>query len=96
MSIFEELGYSYGQLGLAGMHVYESQAATSLPDGKPYTDDMKAMVEHLSRVGEVRRRPAAFKTPNGSLVMHPILYESLKRGLASQIERQTRKVFFGD
>lgn len=76
-----------------GARIRESSAAATLPAAKPHTDDMRAMVEHLDRLGMIERRPAVFRFGN-EIVIHPDLLEKLRARLARDAAEKARALFF--
>ncbi len=79
----------------AGVRLTESRAATTLPSGKPTTDDMIEMIEHFARLGLIHRKPAAFSLPNGDLVIHPDLAKKLRERIAADMGRMAEQAFYG-
>lgn len=67
---------------LFGMRIQQSPHATGEPQGKPQTDDMRAMVDHFRTLGLIRRVPAAYKMGD-IIVMHPVLYQKLRSQLTA-------------
>ncbi len=61
-----------------GITLVQSEHATAEIDKTPHTDDMREMVEELRRLGQTKRVPAAFRTPQG-FVMHPTLFQKLRQ-----------------
>ena len=80
----------------AGMRMIESEHATSSPPGKPYTDDMRDMIEHMADLGLIQRVPAAFVMHDGKTMMiHPAMAAKLRarlREISRQIENSIFKV----
>ncbi len=72
------MSYSYqAHRPVWGVHYTESVHATAEPSKKPYTDDMRAMVEDLRERGMIQRLPAIFQTPQG-LIIHPVMLAKLR------------------
>lgn len=68
-----------------GVRIFVSEHATALPTAQPRTLDMREMVEHMHRLGLVRRLPACFQTSQG-MVVHPEILTKLRRRMAANID----------
>lgn len=78
----------------AGVQFVESIHATAIPGGVPRTDDMRAMVDHFHRLGLIRRKPAAFSTHNGRvMVIHPDLLKAMRDRLSREIDSRDQNAF---
>lgn len=62
----------------AGMVVSVSPHVMVPPKGKPYTDDMRAMVDHFHTLGLIRRVPGAIEIA-GRLMVHPQIYDAMRK-----------------
>lgn len=60
------------------MRIHISDAATTLPEGKPQSDDMRHMIEHFHTLGLIRRIPGAFKIGD-AMYVHPTIAAELRR-----------------
>lgn len=74
----------------AGLKTVVSEHAMELPKGKPRTDDMRAMVEHMSDLGLVQRVPATFmmRSDDGQnvMIMHPTVSNSISKLMELQMD----------
>ena len=52
---------------------------------RPKTPEMLAVVENLERHGQIKLVPTAFRV-QGRLIVHPVIYEELKRQSGVRIE----------
>jgi hypothetical protein len=67
-----------------GLKFIETETATAKPSAKPRTDDMRAMVEHMDRLGLIQRKPAAF-VHQGTCFIHPVLMVALRARMSRQV-----------
>lgn len=84
-----------GQQQIAGVNIVVTTLATLLPDGKPLTEDMRNMVDHLSALGLIQRKPAVFTIKDAyggeTIHMHPVLHEQLQVQLKRQAMAMERE-----
>lgn len=71
---------------IGGTRIFVSDAATTLPKGKPQTDDMRHMVEHFEQLGLIRRIPGAFKIGD-AMYVHPVIAAELRKRVVNRFER---------
>ncbi len=87
--------YSYqSYTHLSSLNFITSVHATTEPDKKPYTDDMRAMVEDLRERGMIRRLPAMFQTPQG-LVIHPAMLDKLRKHMQEKSDALLMNTILG-
>lgn len=90
--------FSKGRSSFNSTKVIESVHALVPPKG-PISDDMRCMVEDLSRFGEIRRKPGAYSLPDGTMIVHPQVYSAfrsrLSRSISALNERMMMDAMFG-
>lgn len=73
--------FMIGAPNIAGVEIHVTELATALPDGKPSTEDMRNMVEHMAIMGLIQRKPSwfVFKDAFGreTIHIHPVLHARL-------------------
>ncbi|MER2536896.1 MAG: hypothetical protein ABTQ31_17220 [Rhizobiaceae bacterium] len=79
---------------MGGLHLVETVHAMALPKGRPRTDDMRAMVEHMQGLGLVQRRPAAFQSGD-VLYIHPALAAGVRKLMARRADSFMNEMFLG-
>lgn len=80
---------------MIGVRLIESPHAMAEPTGKAYTDDMSVMLDDLRRFGQIHKKPAAFKIPNGTMIVHPSIMAALRKQLAVRIDAYAERAFYG-
>lgn len=78
-----------------GLNIIESEHALALPKGRPFTDDMVAFVEHMTRLGMIHRKPAAFQLSPTTMVVHPVLARQLRQHARMVQSDLERGLFYG-
>lgn len=77
------------------MKIVVSEAATVPPPGRPWTDDMRSMVEDLQSRGQTFRLPGAFfMKANQTYVLHPEFHNKMKLRLQKDFEHQLERTLY--
>lgn len=94
--------YTISAPSINSMEMHVTEHATALPDGKPTTEDMRNMVDHMMAMGLIQRKPAAFAVKDAfgqeSIHIHPTLHGQLMRRVrcaSKSMEREMERRAMG-
>lgn len=76
-----------------GMKIFVTEQAVTLPSKKPRTLDMRLMVDHLEKTGQIKPFPAILQCGD-TLWVHPEVKRKIDKQIRESIEFRTDTMFF--